>query len=191
MLSHMKSALLAILLMCPPVLLVNAAEEYQKTFPKVHGGQYPGILPFLASYAQEHRMVPLLENHLRFFVQPVGIIDSAFDVDLVSGAVTRYPGTHDKTGAKKQTLDAAKLKALNALVSGKTFQQVPERIEGKAGLDGCSYFIEVELAGKYLWRLRWEPDEPVFKRIEKLLKGESDGLIPKRGPADQKPAPGQ
>ena len=115
-------------------------------------------------------MKQLQANHLRFFVQPLGIMDSAFDVDLASGSFIRYPGTRNKDGIQNGKLSEKDLGVLTNLIKSKEFQKLPEQQSGALGLDGCNYFVEVELQEHYLWRLRWEPDEPSIKRIGKILK---------------------
>ena len=180
----------AAILISLPGPILHSAEGYQHTFPRIDAGKYPGILPLLATYAKEQGLKPLQPNHVRLFVQPVGIISSAFDVDLESGALTRYPGTHDKQGIRKSVLDAASLKAVREAVTSEAFRNLPEQ-SSKAGLDGTSYLIEVDREKKYLWRLRWQPDEPVFQMLAKLLLEKSDSDAAKRAQpgAGQPPAP--
>ena len=185
-LTALASAILVSVLSSP----LHSAGEYQHVFPRIDAGQSPGILPFLATYAREQGLKPLQPNHVRLFVQPMGIISSAFDVDLESGALTRYPGTHDKPGIRKSVLDAASLKVVRETLTSEAFRNFPEQ-SSKAGLDGCSYLIEVDREKKYLWRLRWQPDEPVFQMLDKLFREKSgnEGLKRAQPGAAQPPAP--
>src|SRR5258708_1827822 len=120
-----------------------AAEEYQQVFPKVKL-QCPGFLEFISSYAKERNMKPLLPDHLRFFIQPLGIIDSLLDVDLKSGAFTRNRGTHDKEGIQKGKLSERNRVSLIALLQSKNFQEMPGQESKISGLDGCNYFVETD-----------------------------------------------
>ena len=150
-------------------LIAPAAEDHEKVFPKIKI-EYPIILGMFIGYAKEQNLKPLQPGHLRFFIQPLGIIDSAFDVDLKSGGFVRYPGTHDKEGIQNGQLSEQSRAALIALLASKKFQGMPELESKPAGLDGKNFFVEVDWQQRYLWRLRWEPEDSSFKKIEKLLK---------------------
>ena len=149
--------------------IAPAAEDHEKVFPKIKI-EYPIILGMYVGYAKEQNLKPLQPDHLRFFIQPLGIIHSVFDVDLKSGAFVRYPGTHDKEGIQKGQLSERSRASLIALLASKQFQEMPELDSKPAGLDGKNLFVEVDWQQRYLWRLRWEPEDSSFKKIEKLLK---------------------
>lgn len=128
---------------------------------------FPNIKPIIAtyalsvitSYANQLDLQPLEKNHMRLFDQPRGIVLEAVDVNLVTGDLTLYPGTHDKGETRKTIINSKDLAELNAVLTSEEFFSVPQQ-NRKIGADGSSYIIEVDVNDTYLWKIHWATDDP-------------------------------
>ena len=124
----------------------------------------------ISDYAQSQEWASIGNNSVRIVSQPNGIISEAWQVDLNTGKVISYPGTHSKEARQAVTLTADELSVFRKTIQSKKFKAIPSESEKLDGLDGCSILIEVKIDNKYQWILRWCPDEELITRVCKLLK---------------------
>ena len=127
-------------------------------FPRIPEGTTARALPAIAFYAKKLGLKPLSKNHMRFFVQPMGIVSQAIDVNLVSGDFISYPGTHDKEQPKTNSINSKDLSELCNMLVSKEFLDIPS-INRKMGMDGSSLVIEVDFNDSYKWISHWSADD--------------------------------
>ena len=157
--------------------------ETRNIFPQVKPKSVMAsqAIPRILSHANQLGMEPLNLNHVRFFVQPKGFVDWAVDVDLAMGTITRYPGRREKTGVCKRAADPENFASLKRLLTSDAFRALPAEGSNQ-GVDGCSYFIEVNTDGIYSWKCYWSPDEQVFHEIRDVFKALSQDVFPRVKP---------
>jgi hypothetical protein len=137
-------------------------------FPKIPDGTATMALPIIASYAKKLNLKPLEKNHLRFFVQPMGYVQGAIDVNLVSGNFISYPGTRDTSKPLTNTINYRGLTELRAIFTSKDFLDIPSQNK-KVGADGSSLVIEVDINDSYKWICHWSADDKnLLDSIRKL-----------------------
>jgi hypothetical protein len=149
------------------------ASEQNDIFPKIKPLSATGALSWITAYARKRDLKPLGENHMRYFQQPKGIVSQCIDVNLVSGDVLSYPGTHDTTNVRKATISSKELKDIRDVLTSKEFIRVPQQ-NNSSGIDGHSDIIEVDFDGSYLWKMHWVTKDMNFinamNKIGAILK---------------------
>jgi hypothetical protein len=135
-----------------------AVRQQKEIFPKISTGTSIALTA-ITYYANQRDLQPLKTNHLRVFLQPAGIVSEAVDVNLSTGDLILYPGTHDQGDARKTTISPKDLADLRGVLVSKEFLKVPQQ-NRKIGADGSSDIIEVDIDGSYTWKIHWVTDDP-------------------------------
>lgn len=73
---------------------------------------FPGIktslrtfnLQVIESYCRQRGIDQLGKERVRLFVQPMGVVDRAVEIDIMNRQLTMYPGTHDREEVIKTQL---------------------------------------------------------------------------------------
>ncbi len=141
--------------------LKDTAIEKNNVFPKIKPAQFMRALSVITSYAKINDLKPLAKNHMRYFEQPWGIVSRCVDVNLVSGEMLSYPGTHDISDVKNITISSKEIEDILSILKSKEFIRVPQE-NNKVGADGSSVFIEVDIDGSYLWKSHWMTEDLNF-----------------------------
>ncbi len=159
-------------------LLLSVDEIFPYVRPRRHGN----ALNRITTHARKLGLKPLEPNHLRFFVQPAGIVSEVLDIDLMTGEQIHYPGTHSKETPRKTIMASNELSALKKVLESETFTDISQEND-KFGMDGISYLVEVHMNGSYHWKLHWSPDDENLKKVLYQIKGTSfqNRLISYRG----------
>ncbi|HOT28142.1 MAG TPA: hypothetical protein PLU72_08120 [Candidatus Ozemobacteraceae bacterium] len=146
-------------------------DEAATLFPRIGTEDRKTALSFIASYGINQGWKPLPKNTLRILIQPMGTVSGAFEVDLESGRAIAFPPTHFNVPRAELHLNTTVLKELRRLLESTEFRNLKSR-GSKVGLDGTTYFLEVDMDDRYQWLLHWQPEEFIIKAIAELVSGE-------------------
>ncbi len=146
-------------------------DETATLFPRIGIDDRKTALAFIASYGASQRWKPLPKNTFRILVQPMGIVSEACEVDLESGRTIAFSPTHGIVPRSSFHLTPEALQQLRRLLESAEFQSL-NTCGPRTGLDGTTYFMEVERNGRYQWLLHWQPEDRIIKTIAELVSGE-------------------
>jgi hypothetical protein len=150
-------------------LAATLAIDQNNIFPRVKSTRGVAGISSITFYAKKIGMQALRTNHLRFFVQPQGIVTEAIDVNLVTGDSIIYPGSNNRGSLREMTISSSDVKEIRNMLTSKEFLSIPQQ-NNKVGADGFSYFIELDIDGSYLWKSHWETDDKNYINAINLLK---------------------
>jgi len=142
-------------------MLTERESEQNDIFPKIKPIRATGALSWITGNAKTKELEALQVNHMRYFSQPWGIVSQCVDVNLVTGEIISYPGTHDTTNVLKAIISSKELKDIRDVLTSKEFIRVPQR-NNRSGIDGSSDIIEVDIDGSYLWKIHWMTEDINF-----------------------------
>lgn len=140
-------------------------------FPRIGIEDRKTALGFIENYGTSQGWKPLPKNTLRILVQPMGTVSEACEIDLESGRAIAFSPTHGNAPRLEFHLTAAAHQQLRLLLESAEFQNLNSR-NAKIGLDGTTYFMEVDTNGRYQWLLQWQPDDQVIKDVAEVVFGE-------------------
>jgi len=143
----------------------------ESIFPNIKTQYGAGGLGTIRAYCKDKGIGQIGLNTLRYFRQPVGVVSMAVEVDLATGRLTSYPGTHDKGEKTSRNLPPEQLAELKRILRSERFTSLPVE-NPKFGMDGYSILIESTIDGKYFWKLHWMPEGAflqVANEVESLL----------------------
>ena len=145
----------------PAIMLMEKALEQNSAFPKIKLVATTRAFQSLTSYAKTRDLKPLEKNHMRYFQQPKGYVSQCIDINLDTGEILVYPGTHETIETFKAIISSEELKEIRDLLTSKDFIRVPQQND-KFGFDGCSNIFEVDIDGSYLWKIHWSTQDENF-----------------------------
>ncbi len=152
----------------PAIKLMEKALEQNSVFPKIKLITTTRAFGAITSYAKTRDLKPLEENHMRYFLQPKGYVSQCIDINLVSGEILAYPGTHETIETLKAIISPEELKEIRDLLTSKDFIRVPQ-MNDRIGFDGVSHIFEVDIDGSYMWKMHWSTqDENFIEAISKM-----------------------
>ena len=161
----------------PTVLLFLTAGDpapgsnAEEIFPKIQTQYGAGGLGWIRAYCRSKGICRIRPKTLRYFRQPSGVVSTAIEVDLVTGRMTTYPGTHDKGEKTSRSLAPERVSDLKRILRSERFTSLPHE-NPRFGMDGYSILIESTLDERYVWKLHWMPEErflQVANEIEAIL----------------------
>ncbi len=133
-------------------------------FPHVVTTYRQFSLSVIETYCKRIGMRALGKNRVRLFIQPMGVVANAFEIDLVNQLLSVYPGTHGDEEIVHILLDEAEVAQVRELVASPEFNEIPSDNQ-KIGRNGTSYMVEASINDAYHWVLHWSPDDDVLIRI--------------------------
>ncbi len=150
----------------------QAPDEEAPVKPGEPEAIFPGIKPvfraanlrFIEAYCQQRDIRRLGRDRVRLFIQPMGVVAEAIEIDLTNRQLTVYPGTHSKKKIVQTQLDEEQSAQIRALVTSDKFKKIP-RENKTIGFDGTSYLVEVSIGDAYSWKLHWLPDDKEFMKV--------------------------
>jgi Tfp pilus assembly protein PilF len=149
--------------------------------PKFH--MAPRAIKVIGSYAKQLGLAPLKRDHVRYFSQPWGIVGGGVDVDLITGRLFRYPGTHDGPEITDGMADSEGFSRLKYILNLDAFRNIPAE-DMASGVDGCSEFIELDQNGVYSWKCHWGfKKSPILIEAIEILSGLANHPFPLVKPA--------
>jgi hypothetical protein len=149
--------------------ITSGARQQNDIFPNIRPIKATSALSSITFYAKTINMQALRTNHMRFIVQPRGIVTEAIDVNLVTGDSIIYPGSNNRGSPREMTISSSDVKEIGNMLTSNEFLSIPQQ-KTMTGADGTSYFIEVDIDGSYLWKCHWETDDPNYINIIEKLK---------------------
>ena len=153
-----------------PEVITVEPKEADAVFPHIKPTTVhrAGNLEWIEAYCRQRGIRRLDRDRVRLFVQPMGVVAEAIEVDLANGQLTVYPGTHSKKKTVQRQLDEEQTAKVRALVTSDEFENIP-RENKKWGFDGGSYLVEVLIDNLYSWKLHWSPDDKeLIKVVEQI-----------------------
>ncbi len=138
--------------------------EMKPVFPNIEARYRKDSLDVIESYCTGRGIGPLGKNRVRLFVQPMGIVSEAIEVDFASRTMTVHPGTHGKGDIVHTLLDEDQIAQIRALVVSPEFRKIPSE-NRTVGLDGTSFLMEASIDDAYYWVLHWSPDDEYLIRV--------------------------
>ena len=167
----MNPIVLLLVLLFPVTGNPAPASIADDVFPNIKPQYGAGGLGAIRAYCKDKGIGRIGPNRLRYFRQPVGVVSIAIELDLTTGHLTSYPGTHDKGGKTLRNLGHEQLAELKRILRSEPFTSLPVE-NPKYGMDGYSILIESTIDGKYVWKLHWLPESTflqVANEIEAVL----------------------
>ena len=144
----------------PDIRTVEPTEP-DEVFPNVEASYRKGGLGWIEAFCKQRGIRALDRERVRLFVQPMGVVAEAIEVDLANRKLTVYPGTHSNKEIVQAPLDEEQIAQIRALVTSPEFKQIPAENK-KIGMDGTSYMVEASIDDAYSWKLHWAPDDKEF-----------------------------
>jgi predicted small lipoprotein YifL len=135
--------------------------EPDEVFPHVEASYRKGSLGWIEAFCKQRGIRALDRERVRLFVQPMGVVAEAIEVDLANRKLTVYPPTHSNKQIIQVPLDEEQIAQIRALVTSPEFRQIPPENK-KIGMDGSSYMVETSIGDGYSWKLHWAPDDKEF-----------------------------
>ena len=153
-----------------PEVIIVEPEEHDAVFPHIKPTVYRARnLEWIETYCRGRGIRRLGRDRVRLFIQPMGVVAEAVEVDLANRQLTVYPGTHQKKKIVQRQLDEEQTAKVRALVTSDEFENIP-RENKKRGFDGSSYLVEVRIDKLYSWKLHWAPDDKELIRVVKQIQ---------------------
>jgi hypothetical protein len=143
--------------------------------PKEPDAVFPHIKPvyraveWMEGYCRQRGIRRLGRDRVRLFIQPMGVVSEAIEIDLTNRQLTVYPGTGSKKNVVQRQLDEEQTAKVRALVTSDEFENIP-RENRKWGFDGTSYLVEVRIDNRYSWKLHWLPDDKELIKVVKQIQ---------------------
>ena len=150
-----------------PQVITVEPKEPDAVFPHIKPTVYR--LEAIETYCRQRGIRRLGRDRVRLFVQPMGVVAEAVEVDLANRQLTVYPGTHSKKKIVQRQLDEEQTAKVRALVTSDEFENIP-RENKKWGFDGGSYLVEVRIDNLYSWKLHWSPDDKELIKVVKQIQ---------------------
>jgi hypothetical protein len=132
--------------------------DARAVFSRISPTLRPDVLKLLEGYCRERGIHRLDTNQVRLFVQPMGVVDKAIEIDLAAGMLTVRAGTHSLDAKTQSPLDSTQIARIKTLVTSEEFSQIRHENQ-RDGLDGTSYLLEASTDQGYFWALHWLPDD--------------------------------
>ena len=154
-----------------PQVIIVEPKEPDAVFPHIKPttAHRAGNLWCIKTYCRQRGIRRLDRDRVRLFVQPMGVVAEAIEVDLANRQLTVYPGTHSKKKIVQRQLDEEQTAKVRALVTSDEFENIP-RENKKWGFDGTSYLVEVRIDNLYSWKLHWSPDNKELIKVVKQIQ---------------------
>ena len=153
-----------------PQVITAKPKEPDAVFPHIKPTVYrAGNLWCIKTYCRQRGIRRLDRDRVRLFVQPMGVVAEAIEVDLANRQLTVYPGTHSKKKIVQRQLDEEETAKVRALVTSDEFENIL-RENKKWGFDGGSYLVEVRIDNLYSWKLHWSPDDKELIKVVKQIQ---------------------
>jgi hypothetical protein len=152
-----------------PQVIIVEPKERDAVFPRINPAYRAGNLEWIEAYCRQRGIRRLGRDRVRLFIQPVGVVAQAVEVDLANRQLTVYPGTHSKKKIVQRQLDQVQTAKVRALVTSDEFENIPGENK-KLGFDGTSYLVEVRIDNLYSWKLHWSPDDKELIRVVKQIE---------------------
>lgn len=133
---------------------------------------FPGIKPVyrtfnlevIEKYCQRRDIRLLGTGRVRLFVQPVGVVAEAVEIDLTNRQLTAYPGTHSTKEIVRTKLSEEETAQIRALVTSEEFKRIPAE-NNTIGRDGVAYLVETSIDNVYSWKLHWAPEDRELMKV--------------------------
>ena len=153
-----------------PQVIIVEPKEHDAVFPHIEPAVYrAGNLERIETYCRQRGIRRLGRDRVRLFIQPMGVVAQAVEVDLANRQLTVYPGTQSKKKIVQRQLDEEQTAKVRALVTSDEFEEIP-RENKKWGSDGTSYLVEVRIDSLYSWKLHWSPDDKELIKVVKQIQ---------------------
>ena len=153
-----------------PQVIIVEPEERDAVFPHIKPTVYrAGNLWCIEAYCRQRGIRRLGRDRVRLFIQPMGVVAQAVEVDLANGQLNVYPGTHSKKKIVQRQLDEEQTAKVRALVTSDEFEEIP-RENKTMGFDGTSYLVEVRIDNLYSWKLHWLADDKELIKVVKQIQ---------------------
>lgn len=145
-------------------------------------------LRWIEFYCQQRDIRRLGRDRARLFIQPMGVVAEAIEIDLTSRQLTVYPGTHSKNKIVQTQLNEEQTAQIRALVTSDEFENIP-RENKKMGADGTSYLVEVRIDNFYSWKLHWLPDDKELIEVVKQIQALARKQVSEQGAPPEEVSP--
>jgi hypothetical protein len=153
--------------------------EPETVFPNIKPMHHADNLRWIEAYCRQRGIRQLAKDHIRLFVQPMGYVDGAIEIDLIHRQMTVYPGTHSKKEIVQITLNEEQTAEIRALVTSEEFKKIPAENE-KWGMDGFSYLVETYIDNVYSWKLHWVPEDKELIRVVEHIQSSAGKKVPNK-----------
>ncbi len=146
-------------------------------FPRIAAEKQPAGLAVISTYGKSHNWKALAKDTLRLVIQPMGTVSAAYEVNLKSGQAKVFPGSGQSGQQQTFALGDDEMQSLMQTINSTTFKGLAEQ-SNKIGLDGITYFLEIDLEDNYRWLWRWQPDEPEIRALIELISAPRQSTAP-------------
>ncbi|HNX96154.1 MAG TPA: hypothetical protein PKK12_00600 [Candidatus Aminicenantes bacterium] len=132
-------------------------------FPDIPEGHSQAFhLRVIEAYCRQRGLRRLGREQVRLFVQPMGYVEMAVEIDLMNRLLTIHPGTHERGKTVRTHLTREQSAQLRALVTAEEFRRIPS-VNHLMGADGCAWLIEASVEPAYSFKLHWQPTDEGFR----------------------------
>jgi len=162
----------------PPMAASEEAAVRQRHHEHHEVVIFPGIKPVfrafnlqvIEAYCWQRGIRQLSKDRVRLFVQPMGVVAEAVEINLMNRQLTVHPGTYDREEVIKMQLSEEQIAQIRTLVTSEEFKRIPAEND-LFGADGCAYLVETSIDNAYSWKLHWglPINQELMKVVDNIL----------------------